>query len=54
MNWGWELGNPDGRVLGIFVAEMIEIFMSYKREWNPGDSGGEGLSRVAAELLRPQ
>ena len=49
-----ELGSSDDRVLGIFVAEMIEILMRYKGPWNPGDSGGEGLSRVAAELLHPQ
>ena len=49
-----ELGAPDGFVFGLFVAEMIEILMSYKGNWNPSNSGGEGLSRVAAELLHPE
>jgi hypothetical protein len=49
-----ELGASDDRVLGIFVAEMIEILMTYKGPWGPGNSGGEGLSRVAAQLLHPQ
>jgi hypothetical protein len=49
-----ELGSSDDRVLGLFVAEMIKILMSFKGAWNPGDSSGEGLSRVAAELLHPQ
>ena len=49
-----ELGSSDDSVLGIFVAEMIEILMRFKGPWNPADSGGEGLSRVAAQLLHPQ
>jgi hypothetical protein len=49
-----EIGSSDDSVLGIFVAEMIEILMSFKGPWNRGDSGGEGLSRVAAQLLHPQ
>ena len=49
-----ELGAPDGFVFGLFVAEMIEVLMSYKGNWNPSNSGGEGLSRVAAELLYPE
>jgi len=49
-----ELGASDDRVLGIFVAEMIEILMTYKGPWGPGNSGGEGLSRVAAQLMHPQ
>jgi len=65
-NFGYSTSNPqmsvnpelgassDDRVLGIFVAEMIEILMSFKGPWNPRDSGGEGLSRVAAQLLHPQ
>src|SRR5262249_33865307 len=48
------LGAFDGFVLGIFVAEMSEILMSYKGNWGPGNSGGEGLSRVSAQLLHPQ
>ena len=47
------IGGTDDSVLSLFVAEMIEILMSYKGNWNAGDSGGEGLSRVAAELLHP-
>ena len=47
-------GISDDIVLGFFAAEMIEILMSFKGSWNRGDSGGEGLSRVAAELLHPQ
>jgi hypothetical protein len=49
-----ELGSTADQVLGIFVAELIEILMRYKGPWNPADSGGEGLSRVAAQLLHPQ
>ena len=47
------VGASDDRVFGLFVAELIEILMSYAGTWNPGDSSGEGLSRVAAELLHP-
>jgi uncharacterized protein YaeQ len=47
------IGGTDDSVLSLFAAEMIEILMSYKGNWNAGDSGGEGLSRVAAELLHP-
>ena len=47
------IGGTDDYVLSLFVAEMIEILMSYKGKWNAGDSGGEGLSRVAAQLLHP-
>jgi hypothetical protein len=43
-----------GPAVDAFVAEMIEILMTFKGPWRPGDSGGEGLSRVAAELLHPQ
>jgi hypothetical protein len=49
-----EIGSTDDKVMAIFVAEMIEIMMSYKGPWNPGDSGGEGISRVAAQILHPQ
>jgi hypothetical protein len=49
-----QLGDSDDFVLGFFAAEMIEILMSFKGSWNRGDSGGEGLSRVAGELLHPQ
>ena len=49
-----EIGSSDDIVLGIFVAEMSEVLMSFKGPWNRGDSGGEGLSRVSAELLHPQ
>jgi hypothetical protein len=44
----------DDIVLAYFAAEMIEILMSFKGSWRPADSGGEGLSKVAAELLHPQ
>jgi hypothetical protein len=50
------LGGTFDSVVSLFVAEMIEIFMGYPGKWNwrAGDSGGEGLSRVAADLLHPQ
>jgi hypothetical protein len=42
----------------IFVAELAEIMMSYRDltvpgagPWNAGDSAGEGLSRVLADLF---
>ena len=47
------IGGTDDSVLSLFVSEMIEILMDYKGKWNARDSGGEGLSRVAAELLHP-
>jgi hypothetical protein len=50
------LGGTEDSVLWLFVAEMIEVLMSYpgKWKWQASDSGGEGLSRVAADLLHPQ
>src|SRR5947209_6784828 len=48
------LGASDDYALSLFVAEMIEILMSYKGPWVASNSGGEGLSRVAAQLLHPQ
>ena len=65
-NFGYSRHNPqmsvnpypetpsDEPALGYFVAEMIEILMSYKGSWVASNSGGEGLSRVAAQLLHPQ
>ena len=49
------LGGTQDSVVSLFVAEMIEILMSFpgKWRWQAGDSGGEGLSRVAADLLHP-
>lgn len=63
-NWGYSksnsrmlvncnLGGTDDSVLSLFVAEMSEILMSLKGKWNRGDSTGEGLSRVCADLLHP-
>lgn len=49
----------DDAVQCIFVAEMIEILMDYRNKkkknisWHPGESDGEGLSRVAAATLHP-
>ena len=38
----------------LFVAEMAEMFMhAAPTNWNPGNSAGEALSRVAAAELRP-
>lgn len=56
MNVNPELGASDDFDLGLFVAELIEILMDYtgRNRWDPSNSGGEGLSRVAAELLHPQ
>jgi hypothetical protein len=48
------LSDSDDHVRGVFVAEMIEILMSFTGSWNRVNSGGEGLSRVAAQLLHPQ
>jgi hypothetical protein len=46
--------SDDDAVLGLFVAELIEILMSYtKSKWNASYSNGEGLSRVASQLLHP-
>ena len=47
------LGVSADYVFGLFVAELSEILMSYTGKWNPSNSAGEGLSRVAAELLHP-
>jgi hypothetical protein len=49
------LGGTQDSVQSLFVAEMIEILMSFPGSWKwaAGDSGGEGLSRVAADLLHP-
>jgi hypothetical protein len=49
----------DDCVMGIFVAEAIEVLMSWlnqhtgKTTWDAGGSNGEGLSRVAFGLLHP-
>jgi hypothetical protein len=38
----------------LFVAEVAEVFMhAAPTGWNPGNSAGEGLSRVAAAELHP-
>ena len=38
----------------LFVAELAEVFMhAAPTNWNPGNSGGEALSRVAAAGCRP-
>jgi uncharacterized protein YaeQ len=48
------LGGSADFVQSLFVAEMIEILMRYTGgNWDPLNSGGEGLSRVAAEILHP-
>lgn len=47
------LGRTQDGVLSLFANEMIEILMRFKGDWDPGDSGGEGLSRVAGDLLHP-
>src|SRR5262249_27090897 len=39
--------------LSLFAAEMIEILMTFKGNWDPLNSAGEGLSRVAADILHP-
>jgi hypothetical protein len=49
-----ELGSADDVFLGLFVAELSEIMMSYTGLWDPANSAGEGLSLVAAQLLHPQ
>ena len=43
----------DAVALFLFVAEFIEILMSKEGTWNSGTSSGEGLSRVASEMLHP-
>jgi hypothetical protein len=53
--------DADDAVLGLFVAEIAEVLMSYNNKhspntlqsWNPGGSDGEGLSRVCAALFHP-
>ena len=47
------LGRTNDAVLSLFVNEMIEVLMSYKGPWDPSDSGGEGLSRMAGNILHP-
>jgi hypothetical protein len=47
------LGGSDDSVLSLFAAEMIEILMSFKGNFDPRNSAGEGLSRVAADILHP-
>ena len=50
---------PNEGVRALFVAEAIEILMSYRNfkrrneTWHPNYSDGEGLSRVAAAVLHP-
>ncbi|MFM0389285.1 hypothetical protein [Paraburkholderia dipogonis] len=51
--------DADDAVLGLFVAEIVEVLMSYNlqinsasfQSWNPSGSDGEGLSRVCAALF---
>jgi hypothetical protein len=39
----------------LFVAELAEVVMNAAPTgWNPGNSAGEALSRVAAAELHPQ
>jgi hypothetical protein len=45
--------SDDETIAGLVMAEVIEILMAYRGNWGPGDSNGEGLSRVAAHLLHP-
>lgn len=51
--------NADDAVLGLFVAEIIEVLMDYQNQksgtttWHPASNDGEALSRVAAALLHP-
>ena len=53
--------DADDAVLGLFVAEIVEVLMSYHntrslpgfQAWNPIGSDGEGLSRVCAALFHP-
>lgn len=65
VNYGYSTHNPqmsvnpsleasDDYVLGLFIAELSEILMSYKGPWVASNSGGEGLSRVSAQLLHPE
>jgi hypothetical protein len=48
-----EIGGSLDFAMFIFIAELSEVFMSLTGGLAPGFSGGEGLSRVAAELLHP-
>jgi len=49
----------DDAVMGLFVAEIIEVLMSCRdvqtgnTTWHEADSDGEGLSRMAVGLLHP-
>ena len=49
----------DDAVQALFVAEIVEVLMSYNNQhsgtatWNPGGSDGEGLSRMLAGLWHP-
>ena len=45
--------NATDMIMMLFVNEMIEVLMSYKGPWVENDSGGEGLSRLAGNLLHP-
>ena len=47
-------GDPRRARPDAFVAELAEVFMrAAPTNWNPGNSGGEALSRVAAAELHP-
>jgi len=52
-------GRADDAVRALFVAEIVEVLMSYNNEiinkvgWAPRQSDGEGLSRVCAALFYP-
>jgi hypothetical protein len=49
----------DDAVMGLFVAEIIEVLMSCRNSqtgttsWHAADSDGEGLSRMAVGMLHP-
>lgn len=48
----------DDGAMGLFVAEMSEVLMSYRKlnkggKWNASDSMGEGLSRFCTGMMHP-
>jgi hypothetical protein len=48
----------DDGAMGLFVAEMSEVLMSYRAQkkngnWDLGDSNGEGLSRFCTGMMHP-
>lgn len=45
--------DPTDHAMGLWVAELTEVFAATSSSWGCGTSMGEGLSRVLAQVLHP-